>query len=231
MQQRILLTLILLSTLVQAAEFRTFTDSQGREMQAKITRVSGDEVYIERRDGLGTRVKISLFSSNDQDYIRDWEQQNFLKSGVVGVRFTEETAKEQKKNQGGLQYTLYEGGYEVILNNTGDKDVPEVRVDYLMFLFRDKIGAKKRSDGTIERQKGSIELRTLKARSESRLPTKTFEMKETELAPGYVWSLQEAGHEPDSEDSLEGIWVKVYSGDTLILESSRPESLMHKEPW
>ena len=43
------------------SNFRTFIDSQGREMSAKLTQVSGDDVYIERLDGLSTRVDISIF--------------------------------------------------------------------------------------------------------------------------------------------------------------------------
>ena len=54
-------------------------------------------------------------------------------------------------------------------------------------------------------------------------------MRETELEPGYVWGGAEAGKARDSKDTLEGIWVKVYAGDLLVLEDARPKSLMRKE--
>ena len=44
------------------SNFHTFSDSQGREMSANPTQVSGDDVYIVRLDGLSARVDISIFS-------------------------------------------------------------------------------------------------------------------------------------------------------------------------
>ncbi|MBL6919501.1 MAG: hypothetical protein ISR41_03245 [Puniceicoccaceae bacterium] len=60
--------------------FRTFSDSQGREMSAKLTQVSGDDIYIERLDGLSTKVNISIFSKEDQEFIRDWDRKETLKT-------------------------------------------------------------------------------------------------------------------------------------------------------
>lgn len=225
-----LLALVLIAV-AQANDFRTFKDSQGREMIAKVTRVSGDEVYIERRDGLSTRVPISLFSTEDQEFIRDWESKNYLKSGIIEIRFSEDESDDSTRSSGGIRSTTYDAGYEVILKNAGDRDVSDIKVEYLIFKFTDRVAAKKRSDGKFERQKGDLELATLKSRSESRLPTKRFSMLETELESGYVWAGGEAGKSPDSKDKLEGIWVKVYVGDMLIIEQARPESLMRNEPW
>jgi len=69
--QIVIFTLILFTSnsALQAASYHTFADTQGREMEAKITRVSGDDVYIQRRDGLSTKVKRSIFSKKDQSYI------------------------------------------------------------------------------------------------------------------------------------------------------------------
>jgi len=223
--------LIMLGTTAAASEVRTFTDTQGRTMDAKVTRVSGDEVYIERRDGLTTRVQISIFSEDDQKYIREWEEKNFLKSGAVEVRFSEGETDETKRTNGGIESTRYEAFYEVILKNTSDRAISDIRVEYLMLKFRDEVAAKKRSAGQIERQKGTIKLANLYGRAEERLATKKFEMLETELEPGWVWAGGEEGKARKSKDKLEGIWVKVYAGDLLLFEEARPESMMRKEPW
>lgn len=223
--------LFLASTLLGADTFRTFTDSQGREMSAKVTRVSGDEVSIQRKDGLSTRVPINVFSQVDQDYIRAWESENFLKSGIVEVRFAEDEGDETKGSSGGIRSVTYDANYEVILKNTSDRPVKDIRVEYLMLKFTDEVAAKKRSAGQQERQKGQLELASLAGRTESRLATKKFSMRETSLEPGWTWAGGEAGKARESKDKLEGIWVKVYSGDLLILETARPESLMRKEPW
>ena len=39
-------------------------------MNAKLTQVSGEDIYIERLDGLNTKVNISIFSKADQNYSR-----------------------------------------------------------------------------------------------------------------------------------------------------------------
>ena len=41
-------------------------------MSAKLNQISGDDVFIERLDGLSTRVNISIFSKDDQEFIREW---------------------------------------------------------------------------------------------------------------------------------------------------------------
>ena len=65
------------------SNFRTFIDSQGREMSAKLTQVSGDDVYIERLDGLSTRVDISIFGKDDQGFIREWDRKETLRNDAI----------------------------------------------------------------------------------------------------------------------------------------------------
>ena len=50
--------------------YHEFTDSRGRVVQARVLRISGDKVTIERRDGKQFTVPISTFSQADQDFLR-----------------------------------------------------------------------------------------------------------------------------------------------------------------
>ena len=59
------------------SNFRTFIDSQ----------VSGDDVYIERLDGLSTRVDISIFGKDDQEFIREWDRKETLRNDAIKARF------------------------------------------------------------------------------------------------------------------------------------------------
>ncbi len=227
----ILLILSFLPFLANSAEFRTFTDQQGRQMQAKVNQVSGGDVFIERRDGLATKVSIALFSEEDQAYIRQWAVNHALQNGAIEVRFSDEESDKTTLSSGGIKTTKYDAHYEVILKNTTDDAIGNIRVEYLMLKFVDEMAAKKRSAGEIERKKGKVHLEQLPGRSEKRLATDSFSMRETELEPGWVWSGNEAGKARDSEDRLEGIWVKVYVGEMLALEEARPKSLIRKEVW
>jgi outer membrane protein assembly factor BamB len=51
-------------------EYRTLTDSRGREVQARVLRLEGERVTIERRDGKQFTVPIATFSQADQDFLR-----------------------------------------------------------------------------------------------------------------------------------------------------------------
>jgi outer membrane protein assembly factor BamB len=55
----------------ERGEYRQFTDSRNRVVQARVLRVSGDEVTIERRDGRQFTLPISTLSQADQDFIRN----------------------------------------------------------------------------------------------------------------------------------------------------------------
>lgn len=51
-------------------EYRVFKDQQGRQIQARVLRVNGDQVTIQRQDGREFTVPVSIFSQADQDYVR-----------------------------------------------------------------------------------------------------------------------------------------------------------------
>jgi outer membrane protein assembly factor BamB len=50
--------------------YRTFTDSRGRTVRARVVRIDGDRVTIERQDGKQFTIRISTFSQADQDFLR-----------------------------------------------------------------------------------------------------------------------------------------------------------------
>ncbi len=56
-------------------ELREFRDQRGRTMQARVLKVSGDEVTVQRRDGRKFTMAISVFSRADQEYIRGLTEQ------------------------------------------------------------------------------------------------------------------------------------------------------------
>lgn len=62
----LLFVTIAFKTVLLGSDFRTFTDSQGGKILAKLTRVCGEDVFIERKDGLTSKVRILIFSEADQ---------------------------------------------------------------------------------------------------------------------------------------------------------------------
>jgi hypothetical protein len=210
---------------------RTFTDTEGRTMEAKVTQVSGDDVYITRRDGLSTKVDISIFSKEDRDYIRDWDRRERITGGLLEVRLAERERNRTRWEQSrttGIDERTWDGYYEVTVRNTGRLDLENIRVDYLQMKFSEEVGATERDEGRLRRVKGSARIGSLPAGEERSFTTEVFEMRGTRLQGNYYYT---DGGKRESEDELEGIWVKVYAGDLLALEESRPLNLREKEAW
>ncbi|MGJ8637941.1 MAG: hypothetical protein ACSHYA_00990 [Opitutaceae bacterium] len=209
-------------------DFHTFKDKTGREMEAKLTRVSGQDVYIERKDGLSTKVDKSIFSPEDQKYIEEWARKNLLTSGIFSIRFTTENTKKKKSSSGGIDRESYESAYGIEVSNSSYETIKNIQIEYLVIKFEDALAAQKRSEGELKRLKGKTKIDFIGARDKSTAVTESFPMQETKLAPGYVWA---GGGKKTSKDKLDGIWVKLYIDGILVHEESRPESMMRKTAW
>ncbi len=198
-------------------------------MEAKLTNVSGEDIHIERKDGMTAKVHLSIFTEADQAYINEWAQNALLEGDLFDVRFSRERSGQNEYRKGGVIYDEYNMNYDVVITNQDyDNDFKDIKVEYLILKFEDALAADKRSEGTIHRIKGSVSHPLIKAREEVRISTEKFLMLETQLAQGYVWK---SGGQRDSEDIAKGIWVKIYVGDKLVHELSKPENMMRKEPW
>jgi len=57
---------------VSGLDARTFTDTQGRKVEAEIVRVDGPNVVLRLADGKEHPVPLQQFSATDQEYIRSW---------------------------------------------------------------------------------------------------------------------------------------------------------------
>lgn len=105
----------------------------------------------------------------------------------------------------------------------------DIRLEYLIFHFVDVIGGEKRSEGSVKRIKGKLNLAVLEGYANQKLQTEPVQFRETRLMTGFVWSKGSGAR--DSKDRLDGIWIKLFVGDQLVLQQSRPASLASKEAW
>ncbi|MGB0416922.1 MAG: hypothetical protein ACPGKS_08740 [Coraliomargarita sp.] len=55
---------------------QTLTDTKGRSIQAKVLKVSGDQVTIRRADGLETTIPLSMLSSEDVEFCEYLREQS-----------------------------------------------------------------------------------------------------------------------------------------------------------
>ena len=90
------------------------------------------------------------------------------------------------------------------------------------------MAAQKRSEGEVRYLTGETKVPALEVRGKVRASTKKFPMRETKLAPNYRWP---DGGKETRDDEMRGIWIKVYVGEILATEVSKPENLIRKESW
>ena len=62
-----------LTSLATANEFRTFTNTAGKTMEARVTAKANGKVKIQRKDGTEFTVAVTVFTKEDQDFIATWE--------------------------------------------------------------------------------------------------------------------------------------------------------------
>ncbi len=148
--------------------FRSFTDVEGREIQARIHNTDGQNVMLELQDGQGYMTTVDVFSIDDQDYIQKWRpkppevaagpeideseveirdglyykigEQN-PHTGVLAAKFIDDTYKAQF----GLNYGLQHGP-STIWYDTGNKMTKAFFMEGIqhgLTLFWYETGAKK----------------------------------------------------------------------------------------
>lgn len=227
----ILAFVLLLPQTVNCSDFRIFTDLKGRQMQAKIISAGPDIVSIKREDGLVTQVAINLFSEEDQQYIKEWASQNVLEKDAVSVIFDQKESDRSSSSSSGIRSERYQACYEITVRNQTYKDLEYLRIDYLIFKFDDATAGRERNSGDLERKEGSMVLKHLSARSEESVTTDSFRMLETSKEPGYNWGGSGAREVRYRKDRLDGIWVRIYRGNQLIFEESRPQSIARNQSW
>jgi len=83
--------IILTAASASAAEFRTWTDTKGRTVIAKLVRVDDDIVLVEMKDGRKTEIKRKILSKADIDFLAEYGGQ-----GAADVDVTAEAAVPEK---------------------------------------------------------------------------------------------------------------------------------------
>ena len=116
---------------------------------------------------------------------------------------------------------------DVKIRNRGFKQSPELSAQYIVFVKRQRIGQKMGSD-PVERVKGTIKIAAIKSGETSTVNTSEIQLHKAHMEPG--WIPAEGGRE-NAEDSIAGIWIKLYSGTTQVGEYTSASTIPTKYKW
>lgn len=205
---------------------RELTDRQGRKVRARITRLSLEEVWLQREDGQDFRVSIPTFSEEDQAFFELWRLADILNSedefGLSIGRFHEGSNQIETEV---VDLREDHAGYRVTLRNRSPVSIRNLAVDYRIF--------KKLRVGTVDGEEEHLiftegtELIPLLPQQQSyEFRSETTALAESPLQEGLVYL--EASSDR-GRDELGGIWIRLRKDGFVLAEFSRPSDLMSKE--
>jgi hypothetical protein len=213
-------------------EWVTLQNNGGQSIRVKLLSLQGDFVHIQMQGGRSMKTSLSVYNEASQGRIRQYFHQRLLVPENFECKLSEVRLPGKNKrfnSQGSIEITESQRAYSIGLSSRISESIHDIRVEYLIFHFVDAIGGEKRSHGSVKRIKGKLELSKLEGRSREKLQTEPIQFVETKLMPGWVWAKGSGAR--DSRDRLDGIWIRWFVGEKLLLERSQPESLVSKEAW
>ena len=229
-RKTLLLTLCLVICAFAArADYRDFTDTQGREIKAELIRYDAikKKVTIKRKGKGNATVPISLFSEDDQKYIVAWDEgQEFLSDRKLKIKFNRHKKKnvDYSSDTYSMSRKYYDCSYGITLANGSTTDFKEVTLEYVIFYRQDK---HIKNNSEREEQQG-----TLYVKKTIILPKKSETEIETDKLLLYTY--RESGFSdnwPDIQSEVHGIILKLSmksaTGETFSRQIKSPEKLNH----
>lgn len=226
---------------------RTLTAADGRTIEADVTGFEGDKVSIKRADsGQAFTLPISSFAEADQVALRAEAEEAAkqaakpvpLRDGDIQVELSRVRFGTRKSSQdvtmadGSISKDLLaitedDWGYTITLKNNTRRRVEGLRAEYILYTKVDVIDKTNRSP-SIRRKGFALVFEPVPLGGRVSAKSEAVVTRKTELRGGYVWG---GTGDKDTRDTLHGIWLRVYQGDTLVLEVSSPDGLRTSEKW
>jgi hypothetical protein len=129
----------------------TFTNKDGRTLNATITDVSSTLVSVKRNDGQAFKIPLATLSDADLDFIQQWaisaaqHWKGVFDISAVESRTDDVQASISNNNNNGYNgynnfgrggetpYTTWQSGFKITLNNQCGMDLKNLQVQYVLF--------------------------------------------------------------------------------------------------
>lgn len=228
--------------LVGGLRARTLTAADGRVIEAEVLGFEGERVRIKRADtGQVFTLPLEAFAEADREVLRAEAAKAPEKPAKAPpklsardvaielgrVRFDARKSKVDVKMADGstakglLEVMEEDWGYTVTLRNLTGAPVEGLRAEYRLFTKIDELKNSGRAP-RIRRKAFALAFETLPASGRVAARTEFVTTRKTDLKGGYEWA---GTGDNDTRDTLHGIWLRIYQGDELVLESASPSGL------
>ena len=122
---------ILLACSNAYADFKVFTNQDGKKITAQIISASNSEVKIERKDKKTFNIKISSLSEQDQTYIKEWSEKN--KSYGFKIKSKKKSGKVAGRDGHGHKTENRAQQYLISIDHSTEEAITNAEVHYKIF--------------------------------------------------------------------------------------------------
>lgn len=142
------------------------------------------------------------------------------------------TVERKKDGLGQVKGTIEQSASQTWIGNVkvlnrSFKPSPEMECRYIIFIRRQELAQKAGAD-YFDKVKGSGKVMALKPGDNGSFLTSEVKLRQQRLDPGYYYT---NGGSSRADDSVQGVWVKLFNGTTEIGEYVNPPTLKTKYKW
>ncbi|MEM8954503.1 MAG: hypothetical protein AAGD22_10165 [Verrucomicrobiota bacterium] len=199
---------------IPIASARTFTDVNGREIEAEILHGNAETVTIKTTAGKDFTVPIAKFSAADQEFIKEWIKS---KPPKVDYDFDLDYDRERvskKESDDGIEETTTEGWvYVWEFTNRSGAPIQDLELRYRVWITTDRGMMKGQKDTFWE--DGVVAAPALDNRETATVRTKPVTLIATDLNGGYYYG---DGRDDKGADKLAGFAVKAFHHGEKVWE-------------
>jgi len=216
-----------------APDLHTFTNQDGRTVQAEIFSVAEDYVNIKTTDGQTFKVPVSTLTKDDLNFIHQWfikqartRGDDVLTIAATSVRGESDSAQVSTKTKLTMSWTE---SYKIKVSNATPVHWTNLQVRYIIIYATSSPGIKPPGNFKPAHASGTVALANLPGAQDQTVATDKVTLQEVDLENGATY---ENGAPLKSTDELRGVWVRVYDEyNNLLQEWSVPTTLMKDNNW
>ena len=112
------------------------------------------------------------------------------------------------------------------VENRTFKALTGLSAKYFIFYKQEQIGSK--AAERLQRKSGTCAVPDIPVGEKNAFTTDSVDLKKAVLNGYYIFA---NGARSKAEDSLAGVWIRIYQNGTLFAEYARPSTLPSKEKW
>ena len=205
------------------AEMRKFTSADGREITAEIQRGTAEQVTIKLENGKELTSKITVFSDEDQKYIRNWiKTQPPRIDYSFSLSYKRLKDGEKKRSTSSHNITVESWYYEMAVDNRSRVDLEDLEFRYRIFVQSEH--EKGRNEKAMYISDGMVQVPSIVHNGRAKPRTKTVPLTKSKLKPDYEY--KDGGRDRLS-DEMVGLWVKVFHHGRRVWEFKSPHKAVN----